>query len=370
MTKKVTVLCHDLSNNCLGRAWVLARLSMADYSVEIIGPSLSGGIWAPLADQSDVCIRELTRATRRSWADEVDGDILVAVKPRADSLTLALRAAAGTQRPVVADVDDWEMAFYYDYPARFAKHLIAVASPRNVYRTLAAENRVRFADAVTVSSTWLQNRFGGEIIPHARDARAFDPARWSREHARAELGVADSDVVIMYIGTMMRHKGVNVIFDAMKVCGRRELVLAAPGEFTAPEGGIPAVRRMPKVSLARLPGALRAADMIVLPQQRTKSTLAQVPAKIFDALAMGLPVITTDVSDLKAIVGPAGIVVQPDDVASLAAAIDRLAADPALRADMGRAARQRFLENFCETAVLPRWRSVLRNASETAMRHA
>lgn len=364
--KKVTILCHDVSNNALGRAWVLARLSRPNYAAEIVGPALSGDIWPPLAGGAGVAIRVLDRAGRSRWVDEVDGDILVAVKPRRHSLTLALEADAVRPRPVIADVDDWEMAFFYDYPARMAKHLIAVSSPRNIYRTFAAERRIPRSDAVTVSSSWLQHRFGGEIIPHARDAHFFDPSRFDRLAARERLGAAEGDIVVMFLGTVMKHKGVDLIVEAMARSRRSDLVLAAPVDLSPGSGGIPRTRRLPPTSFEELPGTLVAADLIVLPQRLSRSAAAQVPAKVFDALALGIPVITSDVSDLKEIVGPGGMTVPPGDVDAMTDAIDRLASDPELRRHMSISARARFLANYSEEAVRPRWLEIIRRAESAA----
>ncbi|MEP9363476.1 glycosyltransferase family 4 protein [Nocardioides sp. CN2-186] len=364
--KKITILCHDISNNALGRAWVLARLSEPEYSATIVGPALSGDIWAPLADGGGSAIRMLDQGDQRRWIEAIDGDILVAVKPRRDSLTLALHASAAKPRPVVADVDDWEMAFFYDYPARMAKHLVAVSSPRNVYRTLAAQRRIPLANGITVSSTWLQRRFGGEIIPHARNADVFDPSRLDRLAARARLDVTDSDVVIMFLGTVMKHKGVDLIAEAMTRTGRSDLLLAAPFGGDSGLGRSIRTRPLPPTSIEELPSTLIAADLIVLPQRHSRSAAAQVPAKVFDALALGIPVIASDVSDLKEIVGSGGMTVPPDDVDAMADAIRRLASDAGLRRQMSASARARFLANYSEDAVRPRWLGAI----ERAERHA
>lgn len=364
--KKISVICHDLSNNCLGRAWVIARLCLNHYEVEVVGPSLSGGIWKPLADESEVRITTLAPSRRRSWSQRIDGDVLVAIKPRQDSLSLAFKAAEGTGRPVIADVDDWEMGFYYDYPARFVKQLLAVASPRNVYRTVSAERKVGRADAVTVSSSWLQSRYGGTVIPHARNHATFDPSRFSKDTARRRIGLSRDDVVIMFVGTSMRHKGVGVIVDAVARTGVSQLILATPSSLPSSANKSIRVLRLPPTTLAGLPELLAAADFAVFPQRNSWSAQAQVPAKIFDALAMALPVITSDVSDLKEVVGEAGIALDPNDMAGLTMSIAHLARSPSLRQEMGATARQRFLHLFSEEVVRPRWLEVVEQAEAAA----
>lgn len=86
-------------------------------------------------------------------------------------------------------------------------------------------------------------------------------------------------------------------------------------------------------------------DVVVLPY-----TEASQSGVLLLAASFGKPVIVTDVGELRATVEPAGIglVVPPDDPPALAAAIARLAAQPALRAGMADRARQ-----WAATAVAP-----------------
>ena len=86
-------------------------------------------------------------------------------------------------------------------------------------------------------------------------------------------------------------------------------------------------------------------DVVVLPY-----TEASQSGVLLLAASFGKPVIVTDVGELRATVEPAGIglVVPPDDPPALAAAIARLAAQPALRAEMAVRAR-----HWAATAVAP-----------------
>ena len=47
--------------------------------------------------------------------------------------------------------------------------------------TRACDPLIDAADQVTVSNVALQERYGGLIVPHARDERRFDPAPFDRE---------------------------------------------------------------------------------------------------------------------------------------------------------------------------------------------
>src|SRR3954468_24466128 len=79
-----------------------------------------------------------------------------------------------------------------------------------------------------------------------------------------------------------------------------------------------------------------------------------LPRTLLEGAACGRALLTTDVPGCRALVrdGVEGLVVPPNDAEALAAALAALAADPALVARTGQAARARILEGFTERAVM------------------
>src|SRR5829696_1894388 len=93
---------------------------------------------------------------------------------------------------------------------------------------------------------------------------------------------------------------------------------------------------------------MRTLDVFVLP-----SFAEGTSNSVIEAMAHGLPIITTNVGGSPDLLTPdAGILVPPGDSGALADAMQRLASDPALRKRMGQAARERYLELFAPEPVL------------------
>jgi glycosyltransferase involved in cell wall biosynthesis len=73
-----------------------------------------------------------------------------------------------------------------------------------------------------------------------------------------------------------------------------------------------------------------------------------IPNVLLEAMAMSLPVVATNVSGIPEIVrhGHNGLLIEPDDPGALADALVRLIDNPALGAELGRAARHTVTETF------------------------
>jgi glycosyltransferase involved in cell wall biosynthesis len=92
-------------------------------------------------------------------------------------------------------------------------------------------------------------------------------------------------------------------------------------------------------------------DVFVLPTRGDN-----LPVSILEAMARGLPVISTRVGGIPELVedGATGYLVEPDDVQGLGEAIGKLAADPARREAFGRAGAEKLAREFSATSVANR----------------
>jgi len=358
---KVSVLCFDLADNALGRAELLARLLAPRYDVDVVGPQFEDALWRPVAG-SPIPHRGVRARRYPGFARIVpellrlvDGDVIYASKPRPTSFGLGLLARARRRRPLILDVDDWELGFLYR-SGRWGRvgRALNLGNPNGLTWTWLTERRVPAADALTVASRFLQHRFGGVFVPHVRDTAAWDPARYDRSASRARLGVGDERVV-MFLGTPRGYKGLDDLVQAVGQLDAR-VVLALVGVdaasgWGARYGASPRIKIVGEIPFDDVPRFLAAADVVAVPQRATNDTVGQVPAKLVDAMAMARPIVATEVSMIPEMLEGCGVVVPPEDPSALAKAIGGLLADPSRAAELGRQARQRCIAQYSFTSA-------------------
>ena len=91
----------------------------------------------------------------------------------------------------------------------------------------------------------------------------------------------------------------------------------------------------------RVPGLVRGLDVAVAPYAAPDGDFYFSPLKVAEYLAAGVPVVYSDLGDLREVVGEAGVAVAAGDHRALADAIDALASDSARRARCAEAAATR-----------------------------
>lgn len=153
--------------------------------------------------------------------------------------------------------------------------------------------------------------------------------------------------VVLYVGGLGPLRGLPLMLEAfpqVDVPGAR-LLLAGPGD---PGALPPGVEHLGVVDHSEVPGLLARASVAWIPLRRHGNYDRAVPTKLVEAMAMGRPVVASDLPRMAAIVRSTGcgIVVPADDPAAHAAAIRRLLTHPELAREMGAAGRRAFLEGL------------------------
>ena len=123
------------------------------------------------------------------------------MKPKPTSFGLSLLKKLETRRPVILDIDDWELSWFggdeWKYHPSF-KQLYRDIFPKNGQLRQPdhplyvkwMESLVNRADAVTVHTEFLKQRFGGIYLPNGKDTEMFDPAKYNPELSRQRYGLS------------------------------------------------------------------------------------------------------------------------------------------------------------------------------------
>jgi glycosyltransferase involved in cell wall biosynthesis len=115
----------------------------------------------------------------------------------------------------------------------------------------------------------------------------------------------------------------------------------------------------------RLPKVHHEHDVFVLPSAATSNWREQFGYAVVEGMACGLPVLVGNSGSLMEVAGRDDALVTPHDPLSLAAALERLAGDAALRAELGAWNRRRAVEVFDARLVRARLRELYERALYT-----
>ena len=198
-----------------------------------------------------------------------------------------------------------------------------------------------------------------EVIPDGRDVTKMGPASAERRRTtRTALGVGPEVTVVLAVARQEPPKGLDVLLRAVPALRTAlphamVLVAGAPGRATDDLVRLTvdldlgdAVRFLgPRDDVTDL---LCAADAFVLPSRREG-----LPGVVLEAMAMGAPVVATDLPPVREAVPDDryALLVPPEDPAALAAAVTEVVADRTGAECRVEAARARFAERFEVVAV-------------------
>ena len=203
------------------------------------------------------------------------------------------------------------------------------------------------ADAVVVLTERTAAAVRADGVPAGRVhtiPSGFDPALFAGGGTDVFAGVGRPR--IGYVGRLAPQKRPDVLVEAFGLMRERaELVVVGDGPDRAlVERAVAASPARERITLrgfvphGAVPGVLAALDVLALP-----SAYEEMGSVLTEALAAGLPVVASDVGGIPTVVldGGTGLLVPPLDPEALAAALDRVVGDPALRARLAAGSRER-----------------------------
>lgn len=174
-----------------------------------------------------------------------------------------------------------------------------------------------------------------DVVVNGVDLELFSPSGPTRRAA------ADDAIVIGFSGSLKGWHGVDVLCAAFRTLAadpRMHLLVIGDGPLRSeivrladelPAGRVTMTGALP---LEQVPAWLRGVDIAVAPYPPLERFYFS-PLKILDAMACGIANVASDIGQIPELLrdGETGLLVPPGDAAALAAALRRLADDPALR---------------------------------------
>jgi len=184
----------------------------------------------------------------------------------------------------------------------------------------------------------------------------------------------DGSVRILVVSRLIERKGIDTLLQAVARLGdpRVRVDIAGEGpdrarlEEVARAAGLAGRARFHGFAeRAALDQLYAEADVFALTSRSESCSMA-----LLDAIAAGLPVVATDVGGTPELVehGTNGLLVQPGDVGSLAAALAALIRDPVLRQQLGAQGRSRALGRHSWHAVASQYEALFQSAIESQRR--
>ncbi len=202
-----------------------------------------------------------------------------------------------------------------------------------------------------------------EVIPNGIDVERFNPEKNTTD-IRKEFSLEEDDIVIGFIGRIVPAKGLEYLLDALPYLKGefKSIKLLIVGEGSLVEE---LKERAKKNNIfdnilftgkrRDIPEILASINIFVMP-----SIAEGLPNALLEAMAMGKPIVTTEVGGIPEIVknGFNGLLVPPRDTVSLSKAIKELISNDRLAAKLGQAARDLVHDNLSIKAIAQKWQSL------------
>jgi len=180
--------------------------------------------------------------------------------------------------------------------------------------------------------------------------------------ARAPLHISPArENLVLTVGAVQKRKNIARLvkgFERMPAGWKLAIAGSAEGYGAAEE--LRAVEESPRRRDIEVLGYVPAA---ALEDLYSRARIFAFPSldegfgmPVLDAMARGVPVVTSRRSAIPEVAGDAALLVEPEDIEELGAALGRLAGDEALRIDLARRGQERAAEFTWETAVERTWK--------------
>jgi glycosyltransferase involved in cell wall biosynthesis len=373
---KVSILTPNFSKGGVDRAYLLAQvLRSLNHNVEILGFLFGEKIYPePPPDLPIFCLPGCHYpklfASTQQLLSRIDGDIIYAVKPKPTSFGVALLKKLQNHRPVLLDVDDWELSWiggedwrYRPGLKQFGRDVLksdgALRSPDHPVYLQWMEKLANRADGITIDTQFLKNRFGGIYLPNGKDTDMFDPQKYDSEASRRKYGLSDYRV-LMFPGASRPHKGLEDVLVALDQLNQPDFRLVIVGGSPYDDYDQQLIEKwgrwvikLPPAPFWQMPEIVAAAHVVVVPQRDTVTAKAQFPIKLTEGMAMAKPILASRVGDIPEILADTGFLIDPESPAQIAERLTEIFQDWDVAQTRGVRSRERCIANYSVYSMAP-----------------
>ena len=287
-----------------------------------------------------VALRSLGTAIRRFWRGLDELDCVWLLGPNPFALVFALLATARRRKIVLGIRQDYPAYVAARYAGRWKFRFMAAVIDAS-FRALA-----RFHPVVTVgpelAATYSRSPSVLEIaVSLVEDEEIVDPEEaasrpWNGEHRVLSVGRIEAEknpLLLAHALDLLTENGDDRW--TLTVCGEGPLEADLAAELD----------RLGIADRAELRGYVSQGQGLEQAYRGSHAFLhvswtEGLPQVLLEAFAAGLPTVATDVGGIRRAVGDAVLFVPPGDPAAAAAALRKIADDPALRKDLIEAGHQ------------------------------
>lgn len=194
------------------------------------------------------------------------------------------------------------------------------------------------------------------LIPNGANVSHFKFDADGAARVKAELGL-ENQFIVMYAGIHGVAQGLETLLGAADLLRDRDdmaFVLIGEGprkaqlRQTAAKMGLERVYLLPEVPSAEMPAYLSAAGCAIVPLRKEPLFEGALPSKMFEAWACSRPVVLAVKGEATEVLMEAGggLIAEPEDSESFAAAITALAGDQDAADAMGISGRKYVERNY------------------------
>lgn len=200
-------------------------------------------------------------------------------------------------------------------------------------------------------------------LPNGVDLNYYDPSKIDAGNWREKNGFSKEDIIFLYAGIIGIAQGLEVILNsAENFIGQTTIKFVFIGSGPEKEKLIKQkaslnlnnVFFMDAISKKEMPSVLKSINAAIIPLRKLDLFLGAIPSKIFENLAMEIPIllgVNGEARHLFIDKGNCGIYFEPEDVQSLTNAIKIITEDKAIAIQLGKNGRA-FVNEFFNREII------------------